>query len=67
MITIILNNKYFSLPKQSNCFDLTKLLGYQNIRIAIEINGNIIPKSAYKTIVLHANDKIEIVKAVGGG
>lgn len=36
-------------------------------RIAVEINGNIIPKSKYDTTILKDNDIIEIVSFVGGG
>ena len=36
-------------------------------RYAIEINKNIIPKSQYSKIKINLGDKIEIVKAIGGG
>lgn len=36
-------------------------------RIAVEHNGNIAPRSQHATIVLQANDRIEIVHAIGGG
>ena len=40
---------------------------YQQNRIAVEINGSIIPKSKYQTTILKQNDTIEIVSFVGGG
>lgn len=36
-------------------------------RFAIEINGEIIPKSTYSRLVIKENDQIEVVGAVGGG
>ena len=36
-------------------------------RLAVERNGDIVPKSLHATTALHAGDKIEIVVAVGGG
>lgn len=36
-------------------------------RIAIECNGEIVPRSQYETAVLQDGDKLEIVGAVGGG
>ncbi len=36
-------------------------------RFAIEINGEIVPKSSYLKKILKENDRIEIVSAVGGG
>lgn len=40
---------------------------YQLNHIAVEINGNIIPKSKYNTTIIKNDDKIEIVSFVGGG
>lgn len=36
-------------------------------RIAVEINLNIIPRSQHAETVLQADDKIELVRAIGGG
>jgi len=36
-------------------------------RIAIELNGEIAPRSQHANIALKANDRIEIVHAIGGG
>ena len=36
-------------------------------RIAVELNGQIVPRSRYAQTFLGAGDRIEIVGAVGGG
>ena len=36
-------------------------------RLAVELNGAIVPKSAYPTTSLKAGDQLEVVVAVGGG
>ena len=41
--------------------------GYRMDRIAVERNGEIVPKSAYDGTVLAPNDKLEVVSFVGGG
>ncbi len=41
--------------------------GYQNHRIAVEVNESIIPKSQHSEFTITGGDKIEIIKAVGGG
>lgn len=41
--------------------------GYRMDRIAVEKNGEIIPKSAYKEELLHSGDVLEVVSFVGGG
>jgi len=41
--------------------------GYDTIRIAVELNGDIIPKSQYEKTYLSDGDCIEVVSFVGGG
>jgi len=41
--------------------------GYKQDRVAVELNGKIIPRSEYSKTVLKANDSVEIVGFVGGG
>jgi sulfur carrier protein len=36
-------------------------------RVAVERNGEIVPKSCHAETTLHDGDRIEIVVAVGGG
>lgn len=40
---------------------------YDIKRIAIEKNGNIVPKNAYETTLLFDGDSLEVVSFVGGG
>jgi sulfur carrier protein len=46
---------------------LVALLGLAGKRIAVERNGEIVPKSRYAETRVEAGDKLEIVAAVGGG
>ena len=41
--------------------------GYDSQRVAVEKNGNIVPKKTYETEMLYESDKLEIVHFVGGG
>ena len=41
--------------------------GYDTRRIAVERNGEIVPKSQYEVTRLQDNDSLEIVRFVGGG
>lgn len=47
--------------------DLLVKLDYQNKRLAVELNGNIVPKSQHATTAIKDGDTLEIVVAVGGG
>ena len=40
---------------------------YECCRIAVERNGNIVPKKSYEETVLRDGDCLEIVQFVGGG
>lgn len=46
---------------------LVRALGLEGKRIAIERNGEIVPKSRYAATRVLADDRLEIVGAVGGG
>ena len=46
---------------------LIEELGYTGKRIAVERNGEIVPKSRHAATALAAGDQLEIVVAVGGG
>ena len=41
--------------------------GYQKQRVAVERNGEIVPKAEYDRTVLADGDSIEVVSFVGGG
>ena len=64
---ILVNGEKISLPEDSSIEDLIMHLGYQNQRIAIEINESIIPKSNHSSFLLQDLDKVEVINAVGGG
>ena len=41
--------------------------GYNAARLAVELNGSIVPKTKYAETVVKENDTLEIVSFVGGG
>lgn len=41
--------------------------GYKKAQVAVECNGEIIPKSCFETKVIEDGEIIEIVSFVGGG
>lgn len=40
---------------------------YDKRKIAIEVNGDIVPKAEYTSCILGPADKLEVVTFVGGG
>lgn len=41
--------------------------GYESGRLAVERNGEIVPRASYGETVLEDGDSVEIVRFVGGG
>ncbi len=41
--------------------------GYDINRVAVELNGDILPKAQYESTLLQDGDNVEIVSFVGGG
>lgn len=52
---------------QMNAAQLVEQLELVGKRLAIELNGEIIPRSQFADTTLLEGDKLEIVGAVGGG
>lgn len=68
MLTLTINGKAATVPDDARTLaDLVVTLGLSGKRIAIERNGEIVPKSLHATTPLGLSDRIEIVGAVGGG
>ncbi|TKX28708.1 thiamine biosynthesis protein ThiS [Campylobacter sp. MIT 12-5580] len=47
--------------------DFLKEKGLKLEFIALELNGKIVPKREFESLILKADDKAEIVSFVGGG
>lgn len=62
-----INGKHQQIPSGSNLEKLIVSLQLEGKRFAIELNGEIVPKSRHTATTLHDNDKLEVVVAVGGG
>ena len=68
---IILNGEPHTLPNKpaesTYISDLIEQLGLTDQRLAIELNGDIVPRSQHATLALNDGDKVELVRAIGGG
>ncbi len=47
--------------------ELVSALGMKPDRVAVELNRNIVPRTAWAETKLHEDDRLEIVHFVGGG
>ena len=65
-ISINGNTKQFD-GENMTITDLMVTLNLVDKRLAIEKNGEIVPRSQFDAAILNDGDKLEIVGAVGGG
>jgi sulfur carrier protein len=59
--------RFDALPPKPRIADLVAALGMQADRVAIEQNGEIVPRGEWADAGLQHGDKLEIVHFVGGG
>ena len=67
VITVNINGEPRQLSADATVAALIEEMGLTGKRIALERNGEIVPRSTFVSQRLTAGDKLEIVVAVGGG
>ena len=67
VITVSINGVARQLPDSTSVATLIEEMGLAGKRIALERNGEIVPRSLFATQQLADGDKLEVVVAVGGG
>ncbi len=67
MIELFINGEARSFPAPLTLSQLIESLDMAGKRIAIEKNGEIVPRSQHASTPLASGDRLEIVVAVGGG
>jgi sulfur carrier protein len=64
---ISVNGEQRSVAAALSVAELLREMGLEGKRLAVERNGEIVPKSSHAATPLTEGDRIEIVIAVGGG
>jgi sulfur carrier protein len=67
MIQVIVNGSTHRLEQPLAVAALIGRLALTGTRVAVERNGEIVPKSAHDSTLVADGDRLEIVVAVGGG
>jgi len=67
MIHIVVNGNAHRFDRPLPVADLLHRLELAGRKIAVEQNGEIVPRSAHASTVVKDGDRLEIVVAVGGG
>lgn len=55
------------LPEATTIVGLLTVLGLSEVRVAVEVNRQVIPRARHAETELRAGDRVEIVQFVGGG
>ena len=66
-LSIVLNGESFKLNKQVSITELFIVLDLSSKFMAVEINDEIIFRSSWDSHLIKENDKVELVRAIGGG
>ena len=67
MIALTVNGEAHRFEQALTCRQLLDKLDLAGKRVAIERNGEIVPRSRHDAEMVNDGDKLEIVVAVGGG
>lgn len=67
MIAIRVNGEDTHVAPASSVAQLLDTRGLAGKRVAVELNGGIVPRSRHDSTALVDGDRLEIVVAVGGG
>ena len=66
-LQIHVNGKPVALAQPLTVAALLLQSGHAGKRVAVEINGEVVPRSLHASTELRTGDRVEIVVAVGGG
>jgi thiazole synthase len=67
MLTCTVNGETRTLPEPLTVSQLLERLGYDRRRVAVEVNGTVVPAVRHGEQALASADRVEIVTLVGGG
>jgi sulfur carrier protein len=67
MLTLSVNGTATRVDDAATIADVIAKIGAAGKRIAVERNGEIVPRSRYAATPVRDGDRLEIVGAVGGG
>jgi sulfur carrier protein len=67
MIELQVNGESQTCPAETTLPNLLTQIGLNPLLVAVEYNGEILPRKFWETTLMQADDRLEIVTIVGGG
>ena len=67
MITVSINNEKQQLVQGCTVADMLGQLGFVAAKVAVAVNAEFVPRSAYADCVLNTGDSVDVLAPVQGG
>ncbi len=67
MLHIELNGQDYGVPAGHTLQELVGRLGVAGQAVAVAVNRQVVPRQLWPARELQANDKVDVVRAIGGG
>jgi len=67
MLEIELNGAPYQLPAGASLQELAGRLGVAGQAVAVAVNREVVPRQRWPERRLQAQDKVDVVRAIGGG
>ena len=66
-VKIFINGKEELLEENLTIYNFLIQKNLENLKVAVEMNGEIVPRGLFESRKIKDGDRLEIVTAVGGG
>jgi len=67
VLDIELNGAAHRLPAEASLHDLVESLGLAGQKLALAVNRQVVPRERWRDTRLQARDRVDVVRAIGGG
>ena len=67
MLEIELNGAAHALPAHASLHDLVESLGLAGQKLALAVNRQVVPRERWRDTPLQTRDRVDVVRAIGGG
>jgi sulfur carrier protein len=64
---VLLNGESREFGEAPTVVGLLQACGLDGRKLAVEVNGEVVPRSRHDTRMLAEGDRVEIIQAIGGG
>ena len=66
-MNVLLNGTPIEVSEQADLASVVETIARDRRGVAAAVNGEVVPRSLWATVELSANDRVEVLSAIGGG